>query len=59
METFALFHNAKLFDRKAACLLTISDSIVKKQGATAEERQIAFNDMIQIALESVVSISEL
>ena len=54
MESFALFHNANVFRRKAACLLTISDSIVCKQVVSAKDRELAFDDMIQIALESAI-----
>lgn len=50
MESFALFHNAKVLGKKAACVLTISDSLVTHEETTSEERQTAFNQMIQIAL---------
>lgn len=51
MESFALFHNANVLGKKAACLLTISDSLVTHEEATAEERQNAFTAMMKIALE--------
>lgn len=51
MESFALFHNANVLGKKAACLLTISDSFVKPEVTTALERQTAFNQMMLIALE--------
>lgn len=53
MESFALFHNASVLGKKAACLLTISDSFVTHEETTSEERQNAFNQMIEIALESI------
>lgn len=52
MESFALFHNANVLGKKAACLLTISDSFPLGQKTTAEERQTAFTDMMKIALEA-------
>lgn len=52
MESFALFHNAKVLGKKAACLLTISDSFTSEKKATAEERQTAFVNMMKIALET-------
>ena len=52
MESFALFHNAKVLEKKAACLLTISDSFTSEQKATPEERQTAFINMMKIALET-------
>jgi len=51
MESFALFHNANVLGKQAACLLTVSDSFVTKQETTAEERQTAFVNMMKIALE--------
>lgn len=51
MESFALFHNANVLGKKAACLLTISDSFIKPEITTAEERQTSFNQMMLIALE--------
>ncbi len=50
MESFALFHNANVLGKRAACLLTISDSFVTHQVTTSKERQESFNQMIKIAL---------
>lgn len=55
MESFALFHHAKLLNKQAACLLTISDSFVKHEQASAKERQSAFDDMITLALEAAIA----
>lgn len=52
MESFALFHNANVLGKKAACILTISDCFVSKKETTAEERQNAFTAMMKIALEA-------
>ncbi len=51
MESFALFNNAKVLGKQAACLLTVSDSLVTHKVTTAEERQTAFTNMMKIALE--------
>ncbi|MGD9909307.1 MAG: purine-nucleoside phosphorylase [Candidatus Izemoplasmatales bacterium] len=51
MESFALFHNANVLGKQAACLLTVSDSLVTHEVTTAEERQSAFTNMMKIALE--------
>lgn len=51
MESFALFHNANVLNKNAACLLTISDSLVTHEETTSLQRQTAFDEMIQIALE--------
>ncbi len=50
MESFALFHNAAVLGKNAACLLTISDSFVSKEVTTPEERQTSFTRMMEVAL---------
>lgn len=50
MESFALFHNAKVLGKRAACLLTISDSFVSPEITTAEQRQTSFTEMMKVAL---------
>lgn len=50
MESFALFHNAKVLGKKAACLLTVSDNLVTKEETSSVERQNAFTKMMDIAL---------
>ena len=54
MESFGLFHNANVTGKNAACLLTISDSFVKPEILTAEERQNSLSRMIEIALEASI-----
>lgn len=51
MESFALFHNASITGKEAACLLTISDSFVEDAITSAEERQTCFTGMMKVALE--------
>ncbi len=51
MESFALFANAKVLGKNAACLLTVSDSLVSGEVTTSEERQNAFTKMMEVALE--------
>lgn len=51
MESAALYTLAEKFKRQALTILTVSDHIVKKEFCSAEERQIAFTDMMEIALE--------
>ena len=50
MESFALFANAQVLGKQAACLLTISDSFVSPELTTAEQRQKSFTDMMKVAL---------
>lgn len=54
MESFALFHNAQVLGKKAACLLTVSDSLVTQEATTSEERQNAFTQMMEVALSLAV-----
>ncbi len=53
MESFALFHIAKVLNREAACLLTVSDSFVSKKETTSQERETSFDKMIELALEAI------
>ena len=54
MESFALFHNASVLGKQAACLLTISDSLVTSEAISAEQRQTAFTDMMKLALKAAI-----
>lgn len=56
MESFALFHNANVLGKGAACLLTISDSLVDFTAMNAEERQTSFRTMMKLALEAAISL---
>ncbi|MFI3252523.1 MAG: purine-nucleoside phosphorylase [bacterium] len=51
MESFALFANAQVLGKKAACLVTISDSFTNHKVTTSEERQNSFTKMMEVALE--------
>ena len=54
MESFALFHNANVSGKKAACLLTISDSFVTHEELSALARQESFENMMKVALETCI-----
>ncbi len=56
MESFALFHNANALGKGAACMLTISDSFVTKKELSADDRQNAFRTMMELALETAISL---
>ena len=56
METFALFHNANKFNKKASALLTVSDLFFSDEKLTSEEREKELNDMIILALESCLKL---
>lgn len=50
MESYALFSTAAYLNKKALCILTVSDSFITHQETTSEERERNFNDMVEIAL---------
>ncbi len=52
MESFALFYTAKILNKKASCLLTVSDSNCKKEELTSEQRLNSLHAMIKLALET-------
>lgn len=56
MEAFALFYTAKILDKKAACLMSVVDSKYIKEIATPEERQTGLNNMIKLALDSILEL---
>ena len=51
MESAALYCNAARAGKKALCICTVSDSFIyPEENTTAEERQISFTKMMEIAL---------
>jgi len=56
MEAFALFQNANIANKQAACILTVSDSLITGEETTSEERQNSFVEMIKLALETASSL---
>ena len=51
MEAFALFHIAKVLNKKAGCLVTVVDSKCTTDIVSTEDRQKTLTNMIEIALE--------
>ena len=51
MESAALYMNAARAGKNALCICTISDLLAGGEATTPEQRQNAFHDMIQVALE--------
>lgn len=51
MEAAALYMNAARANKKALCLLTISDHVFTGESLSAEDRQLTFREMMEIALE--------
>lgn len=56
METAQLYTLAAKYNVNALTLLTISDSLLTQEATSSEERQITFNDMIEVALEASLGV---
>lgn len=54
MESSALYTLAAKFGRQALSILTVSDHLLTGEVTTAEERQLTFNDMIEVALDAAI-----
>ena len=54
MESFGLIHIANSFNREAAAMVTAVDSKFTDRIVTPEERQTSLNDMIALALDSLI-----
>ena len=51
MEAAALYMNAARYGKRALCICTISDHVLKGVETTSEERQTAFTTMMKVALD--------
>jgi len=57
MEGYALYLNAARSGKNALVLATVSDQLVKKEYLSAEERQLSFDEMLTIALETAALLN--
>ena len=55
MEAAGLYGVSAEFGAKALCICTVSDHIRTGEKTTSDERQSSFNEMLIIALDSVVA----
>lgn len=56
MESFGLYLNAARANKNALCILTISDEIYTGKVTSSEERQVAFTNMMEVALEVATNV---
>lgn len=56
METTALYTLAAKYGVNALTILTVSDHLLTGEETTAEERQTTFNEMMEVALDTVTSL---
>ncbi|MGE6488742.1 purine-nucleoside phosphorylase [Paenisporosarcina sp. NPDC076898] len=54
MESSALYTLAAKFGRQALSILTVSDHLLTGEVTSSEERQMTFNDMIEVALDAAI-----
>ena len=54
MESAALYLHAAAANVQALAIFTVSDDLWRGERCTPEERQSSFNDMIKIALETII-----
>jgi len=54
METAGIYAVASELRVQALSICTVSDHIIKKEYLSSKERESSFNDMIELALESVI-----
>ncbi|MCL2462200.1 MAG: purine-nucleoside phosphorylase [Defluviitaleaceae bacterium] len=57
METAALYMNAARGGANALSIITVSDQIISHEQTTAQQRETAFSQMIELALETALSIA--
>ncbi len=56
MEAAALYMNAARYGKRALCICTISDHVLKGDVTTSEERQKSFTTMMKVALDVAVAM---
>ena len=56
MEAAALYMNAARYGKRALCICTISDHVLKGVETTSQERQTAFTAMMKVALDTAVAM---
>ena len=57
MEAASLYANAAYAGKRGLCLCTISDHIYRGEHLSAEERQLSFKQMMEIALDTAVKMA--
>ena len=56
MEAAALYMNAARYGKRALCICTISDHVLRHEETSAEQRQNSFTQMMKIALDVAVAM---
>lgn len=56
MEAAALYMNAARLSKRALCVCTVSDHLLSNEALSSAERQTSFTEMMELALDTAVSI---
>ena len=56
MESFALFVNAKLLNRRASTMLMVSDSFNFEEKLSSKEREQGLDNLIILAFETSLNL---
>ena len=56
MESFAIFSNARVFNKEASCILTVSDSFITHEELSSEDREKKLDEMIELGLDTIISL---
>ena len=59
MEAAALYMNAARYGKRALCICTVSDHVLKGVETTSQERQTAFTTMMQVALDVAAQMEQM
>ena len=59
MEAAALYANAAYHGKRALCICSVSDHIYREEYLSAEQRQVGFTQMMEIALDTAVKMAQL
>ena len=55
MEAAAIYTVAARYKKKALAMFTVSDHLVREEKLSPEERELSFNDMVKVALETAIA----
>ena len=58
MEAFSLYTVSKYFNKKSTTIVTVVDSKFEKVEISPKERETSLNNMIKLALESIIKLGE-
>ncbi len=58
MEAAALYMNAARYGKRALCICTVSDHVLKGVETSSQERQTAFTTMMKVALDVAVAVEK-